>query len=100
MRTSTDEPKRSLHPLVTQEPHHLREDFCGTALVAATWCRGDVFRSALGLDLDPEPLRWGAENNAALLGGGAPSQLCLLQCNVRWLPGALHPAGLNCTGIQ
>lgn len=66
-----------------QVPLHLREDFCGTALVCVTWCKQDVFHSAVGLDLDPEPLQWGMRYNAALLGGNAPSQLCLLQCNVR-----------------
>lgn len=55
----------------------------GTALVCVTWCRADVFRTAVGLDLDPEPLCWGMSHNAPLLGGSAPSQLCLLQCNVR-----------------
>lgn len=33
---------------VMQVPVHLREDFCGTALISATWCRGDVRRSAVG----------------------------------------------------
>ncbi|GAB4817447.1 hypothetical protein N2152v2_004493 [Parachlorella kessleri] len=77
-------------------PRHLREDFCGTALVCVTWCKGDVFRSAVGLDLDPEPLQWGMRNNAAQLGGSAPRQLCLLQCNVLDDPAAAseipHPA--------
>ena len=31
-----------------QVPQHLREDFCGTALISATWCRGDVRRTATG----------------------------------------------------
>lgn len=69
-------------PGTVQAPLHLREDFCGSALVCVTWCKGDVFRSAVGLDLDPEPLRWGMANNAPLLGGGGPSQLLLLECNV------------------
>lgn len=36
-----------------QAPCHLREDFCGTAYLSATWCRQNVCRTATG-----EPLRF------------------------------------------
>jgi hypothetical protein len=32
----------------SQVPLHLREDFCGTAMISATWCKGDVRRTATG----------------------------------------------------
>lgn len=87
--TSCAQARRPATPSGTvQAPLHLREDFCGSALVCVTWCKGDVFHSAVGLDLDPEPLRWGMANNAPLLGGGGPSQLLLLECNVS--AGAVH----------
>lgn len=41
----------------------LKEDFCGTALLAATWVRRDARRRAIGVDLDAEALAWGARNN-------------------------------------
>ncbi|RMZ54134.1 hypothetical protein APUTEX25_005290, partial [Auxenochlorella protothecoides] len=66
----------------SHEPRHLREDFCGTALLAATWCRGGVFRSAVGLDLDRPTLDWGARHNGEMLGGSAQHQLALLEGNV------------------
>ncbi len=46
-----------------RKPKHLREDFCGTALICADWvCRGED-RTAEGYDLDPEPLEWGKQHN-------------------------------------
>jgi hypothetical protein len=54
-----------------REPLHLREDFCGTALLCATWVRGRAARSAEGFDLDPEPLEWGRRKNLAPLGPAA-----------------------------
>lgn len=44
-------------------PRILREDFCGTALLAATWARRGPQRRAIGVDLDPEALAWGAHHN-------------------------------------
>ncbi len=49
----------------------LREDFCGTALVAAQWVKGRPKRSAIGLDLEPSVLRWAHEHNLAPLGKAA-----------------------------
>jgi len=51
-----------------RDPKHLREDFCGTAALAAEWLKqGDDF-TAEGFDLDPEPLAWGKQHNFAPLG--------------------------------
>ncbi len=48
--------------------HHFREDFCGTALLSATWVRrGDSF-TAEAFDIDPEPLDWGRGHHFAELG--------------------------------
>ena len=71
-----------------QRPEHLREDFCGTALICAVWCRGDCRRTATGLDIDRDALEWGCrENGSGLLGEGIIGlpRLCLLRCDV------LHP---------
>jgi len=37
-------------------PRTLREDFCGTALLASRWVESDDEREALGIDLDPHAL--------------------------------------------
>ena len=46
-----------------REPRHLREDFCGTALISAEWVRGHRENTAEGFDLDPEPIAWGLAHN-------------------------------------
>lgn len=42
---------------------HLREDFCGTALMCCEWILRDDANTAEGYDLDPEPLEWGQKHN-------------------------------------
>ena len=41
----------------------LREDFCGTAALAAEFLGRDPANRAQGYDLDPEPVEWGRERN-------------------------------------
>ena len=45
------------------KPNHLREDFCGTANLAAEFLSRDPENSAEGLDLDDEPIQWGKKHN-------------------------------------
>ncbi|MBL8861831.1 MAG: class I SAM-dependent methyltransferase [Planctomycetes bacterium] len=54
-----------------REPLHLREDFCGTALLSATWVKGRKDRTAEGFDLDGKTLAWGRAHNLAPLGAAA-----------------------------
>jgi len=54
-----------------KQPHHLREDFCGTALLAAEWIKQGTEYTVEGFDLDPEPIEWGKRNNFASLGDDA-----------------------------
>lgn len=49
-------------------PRLLREDFCGTALIACTWAKHHSTFSAIGLDLDPQVLAWAHEHNVKPLG--------------------------------
>ncbi|KAL0053618.1 hypothetical protein WJX82_008407 [Trebouxia sp. C0006] len=65
-----------------QVPLHLREDFSGTSLICATWCKSDVRRTALGVDIDREALQWGWRHNGQAMLGQAESQMCLLEANV------------------
>jgi SAM-dependent methyltransferase len=46
-------------------PLTLREDFCGTALLCATWVKSLKARRAVGVDLDPKVLDWGKRHNLA-----------------------------------
>ncbi|OAE27388.1 hypothetical protein AXG93_2015s1150 [Marchantia polymorpha subsp. ruderalis] len=63
-------------------PLHLREDFCGTALICTEWVRADSRRTAVGLDLDEEALRWGLQNNICKAGVDAYNRVHLFCGNV------------------
>lgn len=60
----------------------LREDFCGTAALAATWVSMDKAHTALGVDIDPEPLDWGLRHHVHLA-GTAGRRLTLIRADVR-----------------
>jgi SAM-dependent methyltransferase len=62
-------------------PVSLREDFCGTALLCADWVKKRG-RTATGVDIDPNVLAWGIEQN--LRPQGEPGhRVRLLQQDVR-----------------
>lgn len=46
-----------------REARHLREDFCGTAYLAAAWLRRHRENTVEGFDIDPEPVAWGLAHN-------------------------------------
>jgi len=54
-----------------KEARHLREDFCGTALLCAHWVRGPKARTAEGFDISQATLAWGREHNFRALGPSA-----------------------------
>eukprot|EP00897_Mesotaenium_endlicherianum_P009118 jgi/Mesen1/8234/ME000443S07385 len=74
-------------------PLHLREDFCGTALICAEWLQADARRTATGLDLDDDALAYGLRHNLPAVPNGAEGRICLLLGNVLE-PGA--PADIIC----
>ena len=100
VKTTTRRDKHSLYQLAVQAPDfevgflqrvyrkargkkplRLREDFCGTALLAAEWVRRVRGGVAIGLDLDRPTLDWGLEHNIAPLGRHA-ERIELLEQNV------------------
>lgn len=60
----------------------LREDFSGTALLAAGWVERGPARTATAVDLDPEVLAWARTHRLPKLGARA-SRLKLVQADVR-----------------
>lgn len=64
-------------------PRVLREDFCGTAYLAATWVSGSRRRRAVAVDLDPAPLAWGRTHNVETLSPEARRRLRLIEADVR-----------------
>ena len=63
-------------------PRILREDFCGTALVACQWVKGHPERRAIGLDLDGATLKWARRHNMKPLGRDR-ERVELRQCDVK-----------------
>lgn len=61
----------------------LKEDFCGTASLAARFAARGPDHRAWGIDLDPEPLAWGREHRIGALDEDARSRVELLQQDVR-----------------
>ena len=62
---------------------HLREDFCGTFAVCCEWVKSSPRRTAIGVDLDPEPLAWGKANNLAKLTEAQQKRIRLVEQDVR-----------------
>lgn len=71
----------------------LREDFCGTALLAAAWVASGPERRADAVDLDPAVLAWARRRRLAELGDAAP-RLRLLRRDVRHGPRGRYDAVL------
>lgn len=66
-----------------KRPMILREDFCGTFAICCDWVRSHAKRTAIGVDLDPEPLAWGREHNLARVPVDAQNRVILKQADVR-----------------
>jgi hypothetical protein len=69
--------------------YRFREDFCGTALLSATWVQQGTKYTAEGFDLDPEPISWGMVHNLEPIGKAA-SRVTLHLKDVR-APGHRSP---------
>jgi hypothetical protein len=65
-----------------KEARHLREDFCGTFQMSCKWVERHAENTAIGIDLDPEPLAYGRKNNRSRLSSNQKKRIQLLQANV------------------
>jgi hypothetical protein len=61
----------------------LREDFCGTALLACQWVKSGNDNRAWGIDIDPEPLDWGRKHNVTQLRPDQAARVKLIEGDVR-----------------
>ena len=66
-----------------RQPLSFKEDFCGTALLCVEWCKSNPKRTAIGVDIDEETLKWGEEHNLQPAGSDVVSRVSLLQKDVR-----------------
>jgi SAM-dependent methyltransferase len=60
----------------------LREDFCGTALLACRWVEKSSENRAWGIDLDPDPLEWGRLHNVGKLRPDQAARVKLIEGDV------------------
>lgn len=60
----------------------LREDFCGTARVCCEWVRQRKKNFAIGVDIEPEVLAWGRDNNLTQLTSEQQKRILLLKNDV------------------
>lgn len=77
-----------------REPRVLKEDFCGTALMAATWARRSPHNRAIGVDLDADALAWGQRHNLDLHGPALARRVALVHADV--LEDSSHRADIVC----
>lgn len=63
-------------------PRVLREDFCGTFAISAAWVERNRKNSAIGLDLDPEPIAYGMKTHYAALSAEQKKRINILKQNV------------------
>jgi cyclopropane fatty-acyl-phospholipid synthase-like methyltransferase len=70
----------------------LREDFCGTAALAASFVRRHAENRAYGVDLDAPTLDWGLTHHVARLTEDQAARITLLEANV--LDAATPPVDL------
>ncbi len=65
-----------------RRPMRLREDFCGTALLATAWARSHPRRTAVAVDLDRETLEWGRRHNVEAGGPELARRVELIEADV------------------
>lgn len=65
-----------------REPRVLKEDFCGTALMATTWAQRSPLNRAIGVDFDADTLEWGRRHNVATRGPAVARRVSLVQGDV------------------
>jgi hypothetical protein len=75
-----------------KEPVILREDFCGTYALSCEWVKLGAKFSAVGVDIDPEPLDYGKEHYFSKLTPQEQSRLKIVEANV--LTSDLPPADI------
>lgn len=85
------------HELKKKSARILREDFCGTAALCTAWVEMNPNNSAIGVDLDPEPLEYGRKKFWENLNPSQQKRLQMIRANVlsKDLPKADLSVALN-----
>jgi hypothetical protein len=74
--------RRVYRELRGREPVVLREDFCSTFTLCCEWVRLHKANRAVGVDIDPEPLRYGEKHYASMLSESQQRRVSTLQRDV------------------
>jgi SAM-dependent methyltransferase len=69
--------------LRTRKPKNIREDFCGTAMVAVEWVKLGSDHTAVGVDIEPSVLKWSRDRLADRLSEDQTQRIHLVQGDVR-----------------
>lgn len=68
--------------LKKQNPVSMREDFCGTHLLSIEWVKLNRKHTAIGIDIDPEPIAYGKKNYWKRLNQEQLTRLKIFEKNV------------------
>ena len=63
--------------------HHVREDFCGTAIASVEWVKRRKKNTAIAVDIDPAVLAWAKAKLPDRLDAGQRERLTLRRADVR-----------------
>ena len=74
---------QAFHDVYRRKPNSLREDFCGTFSVCCEWVKLSNRRTAIGVDLCPETLQWGRDNNLSKISESQQKRITLYEQDVR-----------------
>jgi hypothetical protein len=69
--------------LTGRAPLTFREDFCGTARISCEWVKRNPKHEAMGLDLDPDVLRYAKSENLRALNASQKKRITLTRADVR-----------------
>jgi SAM-dependent methyltransferase len=70
------------YELRRRKAYSLREDFCGTAAISCLWASQSKKHTAMGIDLDPEPIAYGKAHHLAKLAASDQLRMKYVQENV------------------
>lgn len=65
-----------------KKPKSLCEDFCGTFLICCEWVKMNKNHTAVGVDLDEEPIKYGMKNHFSSLSHSEKKRIKIKQTNV------------------
>ncbi|MFK8137100.1 MAG: class I SAM-dependent methyltransferase [Bdellovibrionales bacterium] len=74
--------RKTYKELKNKEPLSFREDFCGTHAISCEWVKLDSKKTAVGVDLDPEPIEYGDKTYASKLSDNQKNRMTIIEGNV------------------